>query len=76
MAATKGFLLGLITGGATVWWLKDRIARSVDARTRAVRARAAHGLESVANAIDAGLTGTPATDMPVADQTQRIGRAS
>jgi len=71
MATTKGFLFGVITGAAMVWWLKDSIARSIDARTRAIRARAAHGLQSTADALEAGLAGTPATDRP-----PRIGRAS
>ena len=71
MGTTKGFLLGLITGGAIAWWLKDSIATSIDARTRAVRASIAHGLQSVADAIDAGLARTPAADTPA-----RIGRAS
>lgn len=71
MATTKGFLFGVITGAVIVWWLRDSIARSIDARTRTIRARAAHGLQSAADALETGLAGAP-----VPDQPPRIGRAS
>ena len=71
MATTKGSLFGVITGAAMVWWLKDSIARSIDARTRTIRARAAQGFQSAADALETGLAGTP-----VADRPPRIGRAS
>lgn len=60
----KSFLLGLMTGATTVWVLKDFLTTLIDARTRAVRARAAHGLHAVADAIEGGLAGAPPADTP------------
>lgn len=67
----KSFLLGLITGATTVWVLKDSIAARIDARTRTIRARTAHGLHAAADAIGGGLAGAPPADTPT-----RIVRAS
>ena len=33
MGTTKGFLLGLITGGAIAWWLKDSLLEQTRRRT-------------------------------------------
>lgn len=67
----KSFLLGLMTGATTAWVLKDFLATRIDARTRAVRARAAQGLRAAADAIEGGLAGAPPADTPT-----RIARAS
>jgi hypothetical protein len=68
---TKSFLLGLITGATTIWVLKDSIATGIDARTHTIRARAAHGLHVVAEAIEGGVAGKPPADPPT-----RIARVS
>jgi hypothetical protein len=67
----NSFLLGLITGATTVWWLKDSIVARIDTRTRPIRARAAHGLHAAADAIEGGLAGAPPADTPT-----RIARVS
>jgi len=67
----KSFLLGLITGATMVWWLKDSIATRIDARTRTIRAGAAHSLRAAADAIEEGFAGAPP-----ADTSTRVVRVS
>jgi Cu/Ag efflux pump CusA len=62
----KSFLAGAITGAAVMWFWGDEIRGRIDDATSGVRTRAAeqlHGvadtLQSVAQTVDQGLTGTP-----------------
>ena len=62
----KSFFVGAIAGMAVMWFWGDRIRDGIDAATADVRSRAAgqlHGaadtLQSVADTVDQGLTGTP-----------------
>ena len=62
----KSFLAGAIAGGAAMWIWGDRIRDAIDQATSGVRTRAAeqlHGvadtLQSVADTVDQGLTGSP-----------------
>ncbi|TMQ25629.1 MAG: hypothetical protein E6K82_06430 [Candidatus Rokuibacteriota bacterium] len=62
----KSFLAGAIAGGAAMWIWGDRIRNTIDQATSGVRTRAAeqlHGvadtLQSVADTVDQGLTGSP-----------------
>ena len=62
----KSFLAGAIAGGAAMWIWGDRIRNAIDQATSGVRTRAAeqlHGvadtLQSVADTVDQGLTGSP-----------------
>ena len=64
----KSFLAGAIAGAAAMWFYGDRIRESVDDATSGVRTRAAEQmhhvadtLQSVADTVDHGLTGTPQT---------------
>jgi hypothetical protein len=61
----KSFLAGAIAGGAVVWLWRDEIRAAIDEVTSDVRSRTAgqlHGvadtLQSVAETVDHGLTGT------------------
>jgi hypothetical protein len=61
----KSFLAGAIAGGAVVWLWRDEIRAAIDDATSDVRSRTAeqlHGvadtLQSVAETVDQGLTGT------------------
>lgn len=61
----KSFLVGAIVGGAVMWLWGGQIRGAVDEATSGVRARAAEGLQgaadtlqSVADTVEAGLTGT------------------
>jgi hypothetical protein len=60
----KSFLVGAIAGGAIMWVWGDRIRDAIDETTSGVRARAAEGLDgvaetlhSVADTVDQGLSG-------------------
>ena len=62
----KSFLAGAIAGAAVMWLYGDRIRETVDEATSGVRTRAAEQmhnvadtLQSVADTVDHGLTGTP-----------------
>ena len=62
----KSFLAGAIAGAAVMWVYGDRIRVTVDDATSGVRTRAAEQmhnvadtLQSVADTVDHGLTGTP-----------------
>lgn len=62
----KSFLAGAIAGGAAMWIWGDQIRNAIDQATSGVRTRAAeqlHGvadtLQSVADTVDQGLTGSP-----------------
>lgn len=67
----KSFVFGVITGATAAWVLKDSIATRVDARTRMLRARAAHRLHAAADAIETGMAGASRADAP-----RQITRAS
>jgi hypothetical protein len=61
----KSFLAGAIAGGAVMWLWGDRIRDTIDEATSGARTRAAdrlHGvadtLQSVADTVDQGLSGT------------------
>jgi hypothetical protein len=61
----KSFLLGAIAGGAAMWFYGEQIREVVDDATCGVRTRAAEQmhtvadtLQSVADTVDQGLTGT------------------
>jgi hypothetical protein len=61
----KSFLLGAIAGGAAMWFYGEQIRELVDDATSGVRTRAADQmhtvadtLQSVADTVDQGLTGT------------------
>ena len=61
----KSFLVGAFTGAAVMWFYGDRIRETVDDATSGVRTRAAEQmhnvadtLQSVAQTVDQGLTGT------------------
>jgi hypothetical protein len=61
----KSFLAGAIAGGAAMWLWGDRIRDAIDEATSGARTRAAdrlHGvadtLQSVADTVDQGLSGT------------------
>ena len=62
----KSFLAGAIAGGAAMWIWGDRIRNAIDQATSGVRTRAAEQLhevadtlQSVADTVDQGLTGSP-----------------
>ena len=62
----KSFVVGAIAGAAAMWFYGEQIREAVDdatsgVRTRAVDSmqRAADTLQSVAETVDQGLTGTP-----------------
>ena len=62
----KSFLVGAITGAAVMWFYGEQIRETVDDATSGVRTRAAEQmhnvadtLQSVADTVDQGLTGTP-----------------
>lgn len=64
----KTFLAGAIMGSAVMWMWGDRIRELIDDKTSDVRARAAEGLQgaadtlqSVADTVDQGLTGSTQT---------------
>ena len=48
MRTSDGFLLGVITGAAIVWFWRREIEDYARDKTRGVRARAAEGLQAVA----------------------------
>ncbi len=48
MRTVEGFLLGVIAGGAIVWFWQREIEEYARDKTRGVRARAAEGLQTVA----------------------------
>ena len=48
MRASDGFILGAITGAAIVWFWRREIEDYARDKTRGVRARAAEGLQAVA----------------------------
>ena len=61
----KSFLAGVIVGGAAMWIWGDQLRNTIDDATSGVRTRAAeqlHGvadtLQSVADTVDQGLTGS------------------
>jgi hypothetical protein len=61
----KSFLAGALAGGAVVWLWRDEIRAAIDDATMDVRSRTAeqlHGvadtLQTVANTVDQGLSGT------------------
>jgi hypothetical protein len=61
----KSFLAGAIAGAAVMWLWGDRIRDTIDDATQGVRTRASeqlHGvadtLQSVADTVDQGLSGT------------------
>lgn len=43
----RSFVLGVITGGLTVWFWRDEIEAYLERKTRTARSRAAHGLQTV-----------------------------
>lgn len=62
----KSFVVGAIAGAAAMWFYGEQIREAVDdatsgVRTRAVDSmhRAADTLQTVADTVDQGLTGTP-----------------
>jgi len=62
----KSFLVGAIAGAAAMWFYGEQIREAVDDATSGVRTRAvesmhnvADTLQSVADTVDQGLTGTP-----------------
>ena len=62
----KSFLVGAIAGAAAMWFYGEQIRETVDGATSGVRTRAAEQmhnvadtLQSVADTVDQGLTGTP-----------------
>jgi hypothetical protein len=62
----KSFLIGAIAGGAAVWWWGDHMREALDEATSGVRTRSAERLygvadrlQSVADTVDQGLSGTP-----------------
>jgi len=62
----KSFLVGAVAGGVAVWFWGDQIREALDEATSGVRTRSAerlHGaadtLQSVADTVDRGLSGTP-----------------
>jgi hypothetical protein len=62
----KSFLVGAIAGAAAMWFYGEQIRETVDDATSGVRTRAAEQmhnvadtLQSVAETVDGGLTGTP-----------------
>jgi hypothetical protein len=62
----KSFFVGAIAGIAVMWLWGDRVRDAIDQATADVRSRAAEGLQgaagtlqSVADSVDQGLTGSP-----------------
>ena len=62
----KSFIVGAIAGAAAMWVYGEQIREAVDDATSGVRTRAAEQmhnvadtLQSVADTVDQGLTGTP-----------------
>ena len=61
----KSFVMGAITGAAVMWFYGEQIREAVDDATSGVRTRAAEQmhnvadtLQSVADTVDQGLSGT------------------
>ena len=62
----KSFIVGAIAGAAAMWFYGEQIREAVDDATSGVRTRAAESmhnvadtLQTVADTVDQGLTGTP-----------------
>ena len=62
----KSFLVGAIAGGVAMWLWGDQIREALDDATSGVRTRSAEQLQgvadtlqSVADTVDQGLSGTP-----------------
>ena len=62
----KSFLVGAISGGVAMWLWGDQIREALDDATSGVRTRSAEQLQgvadtlqSVADTVDQGLSGTP-----------------
>lgn len=62
----KSFLVGAIAGGVAMWFWGDQIREALDDATSGVRTRSAEQLQgvadtlqSVADTVDQGLSGTP-----------------
>src|SRR5262249_44375016 len=72
----KSFILGAIAGGAVMWFYGEQIRETFDDATSNVRTRTAERmhnvadtLQSVADTVDQGLTGTP--HHPVSSRARR-----
>jgi hypothetical protein len=60
----KSFLVGLIAGATASLVFKESIAARIDTRTRAIRAKTAHGLRTAADVIEDGAAESPGPDKP------------